>query len=180
MRSVLLVIVTVLLTCALIAAVASALLSPPEEPAPVVDTERIPLADADAADRVRRSTYEPRPQNARATARVPTARELRRYRRERASSVPMCRARLDLRVTGAFRGTTDEILQWAAAKWGFDDDLFRAVAAVESFWRHNTIGDAGESVGLMQVRGTVHEGTARLARVSAAFNADYYGAALRH
>jgi soluble lytic murein transglycosylase-like protein len=35
-------------------------------------------------------------------------------------------------VTGNFRGTTDEIIRWAAWKWGIDEDLLRAVAARES------------------------------------------------
>ena len=38
------------------------------------------------------------------------------------------------RVTGNFTGTTDEILQWAACKWGIDEDLVRAQVAIESWW----------------------------------------------
>jgi hypothetical protein len=38
------------------------------------------------------------------------------------------------RVDGQFTGTTDEILQWAACKWGLPDDLIRADAVVESTW----------------------------------------------
>ncbi|NTU81962.1 MAG: hypothetical protein HGA45_21725 [Chloroflexales bacterium] len=45
------------------------------------------------------------------------------------------------RVTGNFTGTTDEILQWAACKWGIDEDMVRAQAAVESWWRQDTLGD---------------------------------------
>jgi hypothetical protein len=45
------------------------------------------------------------------------------------------------RVTGNFTGTTDEILQWAACKWGFDEDVVRAEAAIESWWHQNTKGD---------------------------------------
>jgi autotransporter family porin len=37
-------------------------------------------------------------------------------------------------VTGHFTGTTDEILQWGAYKWGFDPDLVRANAVDESRW----------------------------------------------
>ena len=83
-------------------------------------------------------------------------------------------------MTGAFRGTTDEVLQWAAAKWGFEADLLRAVAVAESGWRQGFVGDRGESFGLMQVRRTYHTGTFPLARESLAFNADYYGAVLRY
>jgi hypothetical protein len=38
------------------------------------------------------------------------------------------------RVDGQFTGTTDEILQWAACKWGLPDNLIRADAVVESTW----------------------------------------------
>ncbi|HSX53170.1 MAG TPA: Ig-like domain-containing protein, partial [Patescibacteria group bacterium] len=38
------------------------------------------------------------------------------------------------RVDGQFTGTTDEILQWAACKWGLPDNLIRADAADESTW----------------------------------------------
>jgi autotransporter family porin len=36
------------------------------------------------------------------------------------------------RVTGNFTGTTDEIIQWAAHKWGIDEDVVRSVATAES------------------------------------------------
>ena len=45
------------------------------------------------------------------------------------------------RVTGNFTGTTDEILQWAACKWGIDEDMVRAQAARESWWRQDVKGD---------------------------------------
>lgn len=38
------------------------------------------------------------------------------------------------RVDGQFTGTTDEILQWGACKWGLPDNLLRAVAYSESVW----------------------------------------------
>jgi hypothetical protein len=38
------------------------------------------------------------------------------------------------RVDGQFTGTTDEIFQWAACKWGLSDNLLRAIAARESTW----------------------------------------------
>ena len=36
--------------------------------------------------------------------------------------------------TGNFTGTTDEIIQWAACKWGFDENTLRAQVAKESYW----------------------------------------------
>ena len=38
------------------------------------------------------------------------------------------------RVDGQYTGTTDEIFQWAACKWGLPDDLLRAIAVRESTW----------------------------------------------
>jgi hypothetical protein len=38
------------------------------------------------------------------------------------------------RVDGQFTGTTDEIFQWGACKWGLPDDLLRAIAVTESTW----------------------------------------------
>jgi autotransporter family porin len=45
------------------------------------------------------------------------------------------------RITGNFSGTTDEILQWAACKWGIDEDIVRAQAAKESWWQMTAKGD---------------------------------------
>jgi hypothetical protein len=47
------------------------------------------------------------------------------------------------RVTGHFTGTTDMLLQWAACKWGVDEDLVRAQAAIESWWHQDARGDWG-------------------------------------
>ena len=44
-------------------------------------------------------------------------------------------------VTGNFAGTTTEIIQWAACKWGVDEDTIRAAAVQESYWHMNTLGD---------------------------------------
>jgi hypothetical protein len=38
------------------------------------------------------------------------------------------------RVDGQFTGTTDEIIQWAACKWGIADNILRAQAVEESTW----------------------------------------------
>jgi autotransporter family porin len=45
------------------------------------------------------------------------------------------------RVDGGFAGTTGEILRWVACKWGIDEDIVFAQAAVESWWRQSTKGD---------------------------------------
>ena len=78
-------------------------------------------------------------------------------------------------VTGNFTGTTDEIIQWAACKWGIDEDIARAQIAKESWWRQDAVGDNGESFGLGQVRVPYH-GDAfanNNAGKSSAYNVDY-------
>jgi len=130
-----------------------------------------PLSDADAAARVNESSWEPRTNNARANRRRPSDAQLRDFRRR---SVMLNR----FGVTGHYRGTTDEILQWAARKWGFDPDLFRAVAAVESYWNMSAVGDGGLSFGIFQMKKTYHC-CLPLSSKYTAFNADYYGAILR-
>jgi hypothetical protein len=70
-------------------------------------------------------------------------------------------ARLAARVDGAFTGTTEQILRWAACKWGIDEDLVRAQAAVESWWRQTTKGDwAGEGAACPPGHGLGTEGRA--------------------
>jgi hypothetical protein len=84
--------------------------------------------DAQAASMVHRSPWEPRPENAAANQTVPRGFTTGGY------SGMENHAQLFGRVTGNFTGTTDEIIQWAAVKWGVPDDVIRAEAVVESFW----------------------------------------------
>lgn len=102
-----------------------------------------------------------------------------------------------IRVTGNFTGTTDEVLQWAACKWGVDPDIVRAQAAVESWWRQSAKGDwdtdpdrcppghglggddpvyhpgeCPESWGLFQARYLYHQSAWPGVADSSAFNAD--------
>ena len=130
-----------------------------------------PLGDAEAAARVNETSWEPRRANAQENQRRPNDDQLRDFRR-RSEMVNRDH------VTGRYRGTTDEILQWAARKWGFDPDLFRAVATVESYWNMSAVGDGGLSFGLFQMKRTYHCCVPLSSKYSA-FNADYYGAILR-
>jgi hypothetical protein len=95
-----------------------------------------PLPDeATCAARLVRSPWEPRPANTVANHRPATAAELAQL--EAWNDVMAFDARalaFQARVNGAFLGTTDEILQWAACKWGFDVDHVRAEAAASSGW----------------------------------------------
>jgi len=59
------------------------------------------------------------------------------------SGDPRANTEIGVRVDGNFTGTTDEILQWAACKWGIDEDMVRAQAAIESWWRQTAKGDWG-------------------------------------
>jgi autotransporter family porin len=54
---------------------------------------------------------------------------------------PRAGTRIAARVDGQFTGTTREILRWAACKWGVDEDLVLAQAAIESWWQQGTLGD---------------------------------------
>ena len=106
------------------------------------------------------------------------------------------------RVSGNFTGTTDEIIQWAACKWGIDEDIVRAQAAKESWWDQNAGGDwttdssrcatnhgigmdgrpgqCPESVGLMQVRYPYWGSAFPSASTSSAYNLDIALAARRN
>jgi hypothetical protein len=44
-------------------------------------------------------------------------------------------------VTGNYTGTTDEIVRWAACKWGIDEDVVRAQGQIESGWEQGGAGD---------------------------------------
>ncbi len=48
--------------------------------------------------------------------------------------------KLARRINGDFTGTTIDILRWAACKWGINQDIVFAQAAVESWWQQDTLG----------------------------------------
>ena len=142
------------------------------------------LSDKEAASWLRRSTWEPRPDNATANWRVPTAQELDAFWSR--SDEPFSEL-----VTGDFTGTTEELIQWAAWKWGINEDVLRAVAVQESDWHQSKRGDwcsAGgiyQSLGVTQVK-YAHRGCRDgwpgvypLNKISTGFNLDYYGRAFR-
>jgi autotransporter family porin len=98
------------------------------------------------------------------------------------------------RVTGKYTGTTPQILQWTACKWGISERIVRAQAQVESSWRQTMMGDwssdpshcapghglgvdgrpgyCPESWGILQVRYRFFRGAFPDAIRSTAFNAD--------
>jgi hypothetical protein len=133
----------------------------------------VAIRDRAAARRVRQSRWEPRPRNRKANTHRASKRAIRHFRRW--STLPW---RYRKRVTGNYRGTTDEIIQWASYKWGFSPNVLRAVATIESWWRQRAIGDHGRSYGLFQIK-RGHHCCYPTTRRSTAFNADYYAAWLR-
>jgi hypothetical protein len=56
-----------------------------------------------------------------------------------ASDAPAAQ-QLAKRINGDFTGSTIDILRWAACKWGINQDIVLAQAAVESWWQQNTLG----------------------------------------
>lgn len=85
--------------------------------------------DTAAAQMVRRSSWEPRPENDVANHQVPPP-----DFRPAGYPAMVNEAAVFGRISGNFTGTTDEIFQWAAAKWGLPDEVIRAEAVVESNW----------------------------------------------
>jgi hypothetical protein len=151
-------------------------------------------SDDDCASRVRRSTREPRPANTNAnhTAGVTC------------SAIGACSVwSKDLydyatRVDGRFTGTTDEILQWGACKWGLDENIQRARAVKESTWYQSQVSDytvdatlcnsfgltapCYQSYGILQIKASTGPGypaTYPYSKNSTAFNVDYSLAWLR-
>ena len=112
-------------------------------------------SESDCAGLVRRSSWEPRPDNS-------TANNTNVYAQGgRLTGSYLNQYGYESRVTGNFTGTTDEIIQWGACKWGVDEDIVRAQSVQESYWHQSTLGDCNgttvpethgcASVGLLQV-----------------------------
>jgi len=151
----------------------------PAAPAPVTGPATTrpvgspPLTSAQAAALVRRSSWEPRPQNTPENHTVPTVAQLAAWH-------PLHTMPYSDYVDGQFTGTTDEIIQWASYKWGIDENVMRAVATVEAWWDQDTLGDNGDSFGIYQVRRPYHcIADCALIRDSTAMTADYYGGIIR-
>ncbi len=169
-----------------------------------------PLTDAEAAALVAHRA-EVRPENAAANRYIPSDAELQAFHsaRDKYGRTPDQFNPLARYVTGRpglANPSTDDLVQWAAHKWGIPDDLVRAQMATESWWRQSQLGDrttepaawymqyppqarvpnttdAYESMGLMQVRwrpdGWVGNGTEPLRWKSTAFNLDFYASIIR-
>lgn len=105
---------------------------------PVGTWSRLPSGTT-CAGLLHRSTWEPRRDNTKRNHIVPNASAVHRAFAERPlAGGDSYDKRWDRwllpRVDGQFTGTTDEIFQWGACKWGLSDDMLRAIADQESTW----------------------------------------------
>jgi len=128
----------------------------------------LPSGD-ECAGRVRRSSWEPRPENWTPNHTTPGGYRINRIDGADSRGQSLLAPRID----GNYTGTTDEIIRWASCKWGFDEDHIRAIAHTESSWYMTTAGDQGASKGLIQIKASVHDGTFPWSVQSTAFNLDY-------
>lgn len=154
-------------------------------------------SEATCAARVHRSSFEPRPDNRTANSSVPTAAQIAALG-PWGSSIGLDAKADGLRkqITGNFTGTTDEILQWVACKWGFDSNIVRAEAVVESYWHQSQLGDyttnqqycppgtwngsgCYQSYGILQIKWYYFQDAWPMARANTAFSAEYVYAMLR-
>jgi hypothetical protein len=166
----------------------------------------LPLSDARAAALV---THEPetRPSNASANDYVPTTAQLTAFHASTASYMNDPYRQYVTGRPGLAHPSTDDLVQWAAHKWGIPEDWIRAGMLFESHWYQTALGDlqsvssswyslyppqariagtleAYESMGVMQVRwradnSSLAAGTEPLRWQSTAFNLDFYGSTLR-
>ncbi|MGH9761726.1 MAG: Ig-like domain-containing protein, partial [Blastocatellia bacterium] len=144
-------------------------------------------SDSQCAAEISRSSWEPRPQNDTANNTRPSASQLS-YFHAGSYNVP---SNYIARVDGNFNGTTDEIIQWASCKWGFNPSVTRALAAGESHWMESGAGDltrdtglcppgavwrngeCAQSYGIIQIKYIYMPRTWPLSHTSTAFNLDY-------
>jgi hypothetical protein len=169
-----------------------------------------PESDALAASQV---TPEPenRPWNRPANDYVPSDFELRMFYDTRGADglTPIQINPLYADVTGRSdlsNPSTDDLIQWAAHKWGIPEDWIRALTVYESWWRQYALGDLSlipaswytayppearaslghvfEEAGITQIKWlpdeSINPGTRRLRFLSTAFALDYMGATIRY
>ena len=180
-----------------------------------------PLSDAAAAARITRRP-EIRPDNAKpysidgkryvaANTDVPSQAQLKRFWGSKTSAgTSVLKFNPYLRYVDGRDGlrhpSTDDLIQWAAHKWGIPENWLRAEFVLESDWSQYQLGDEAsvsarwyglypaqarvrhssdvfQSLGITQVKwipdGSVGAGTEPLRWQSTAFNLDYQAATLR-
>lgn len=171
-------------------------LSIPSYRTPQIQSSEVNLpSDAVCAQRVSGSGTEVRRDNTAANHRTPTTVQLAQLNPwTGAIGLDAQSDALRKRVTGNFTGTTDQIFQWAACKWGIDPDIVRAEAEAESTWHQSVTGDLTsdaslcppdakwkgsqcyQSYGILQIKYQYYKGAWPMARDDTAFNVDFvYG-----
>ena len=149
--------------------------------------------DAECAARVHRSAWEPRGDN---TAANNTKPKQPVVLADDPAYDATFQAKYKPRVTGNFTGTTDEIIQWGACKWGLSDNMVRAQAVDESKWHQKTESDpvarssgncppnttndpCPTSFGILQIKWYFHPGKSAvgssypMSKTMTAFSLDY-------
>lgn len=196
------VLVTVLITRrphALWRMVASVYMPPPPESSIAGGFVTLPPGAAlpgekECAARVHLSSWEPRPDNMTANQSVPTAQQIAQLAPWGPAMGDDAKAdALRKQISGNFTGTTNEIIQWVACKWGIDENIVRAEAIAESSWHQSQQGDyttdhsycppgtwdgsgCYQSYGILQLKWYYFQDTWPMSRDDTAFNAEYvYG-----
>ena len=170
-----------------------------------------PLSDAQAAALVTHAP-ETRPENTQANDYAPMTAQLQAFRgalnqygQTTEQWNPLYRY-VDGR-DGLSDPSTDDLIQWAAHKWGIPEDWLKAEYVHESYWRQSQLGDRSkvsptlfpeyplqaqlvgttevyESMGITQVKwapdNSVGPGTEPLRWMSTAFNIDFQAATVRY
>jgi hypothetical protein len=152
----------------------------------------LPSESACAASVV--ASPELRPDNTAANHSVPSAAQIAGLQAWN-SSIGMSDRSDSLRrqITGNYTGTTDEILQWVACKWGIDVDIVRSEAVQESHWHQSQLGDyttnqslcppgtwngssCYQSYGILQIKYTYFKTEWPMSQRDTAFSAEFvYG-----
>ena len=164
---------------------------PSGETFPTLPVGAVLPSGQDCAVRVVRGHPEEVPDNAKANATVPDKVVMPVWE----DFTEEANQRYVSRIDGNFTGTTGEILQWGACKWGLDVSVLRAVAYQESDWKQATSDDPSEdpadcavtglpvpcptSFGMLQLKSVDLPGSYPWSLTSTAFNVDYYGARMR-
>jgi len=148
-------------------------------------------SEQECSARVHRSSWEPRPDNIKANQSIPTQEQLALLTPwdQKIGVDPKANDLLQ-QINGNFTGTTNEILQWGACKWGLDEDIVRAEAFIESSWHQNYEGDytnvpsycppgtwdgkgCYQSYGLLQLKYYYFQSAWPMSRDDTAFNVEY-------
>ncbi|MEO7020953.1 MAG: hypothetical protein ABI234_12435 [Ktedonobacteraceae bacterium] len=148
-------------------------------------------SEQNCTSRIHRFSWEPRTDNNKANQSVPTKEQIALLTPwDKTIGVDPQANTLLQQITGNFTGTTNEIFQWAACKWGMDENIVRAVAIVETNWNQNKQSDYAtnqsycpsgtwdgkgcyQSYGLLQLKYRYFGGTWSMSRDDTAFNVEY-------